>query len=139
VSNPAISPKPAFEAPSDLMKLPSTSNASDRAKRLTVTSPIKTEDMADNAEMTVMRCRLDRPAVAAASTAGRIDGVWVVDLDLDDRQADGRACIRCGQRGSSMLPVGWAERPTDVLRRIGVSDDARNCQIFAHVECQEAP
>jgi hypothetical protein len=118
VSNPATSPKPAFEAPSDLTKV-----AVDFQQR----------------RMTAMRCRLDRPAVAAATTAPRVDGMWVIDLDLNDRQADGQACIRCGQRDGPMVPVGWAERPTNVLRRIGVTDDARNCQIFAHVECQETP
>lgn len=34
-----------------------------------------------------------------------------------------------------MVPVGWAVRPDDVLRRLGVSGDARVCQVFSHEEC----
>lgn len=82
-----------------------------------------------------MHVHLTRPAVVAAANATRTDDGWDVDLPLDDVQSDGRACIRCGQRGGRMVPVGWAERPEDVLCRLGVSEDARVCQVFSHEEC----
>ena len=84
-----------------------------------------------------MRCRLDPPTVPATRHAPRVDGAWVVDLHLDDAQADGLACIRCGKRGGPMVPVGWAERPSDVLERLGVDPGCRHCQVFAHVECAD--
>jgi hypothetical protein len=83
-----------------------------------------------------MRCRLDRPAVPTRH-APRVDGAWVVDLHLDDAQADGLASIRCGKRGGSMVPVGWAERPGDVLDRLRVSPGSGDCQVFARVECAD--
>jgi hypothetical protein len=65
--------------------------------------------------------------------------VPTVTANLNDAQADGRACIDCGRRDGPMVPVGWYERPADMLRRLGVSEDASKCQVFAHVECSPAP
>ena len=84
-----------------------------------------------------MRCRLDRPAVPATRHAPRVDDAWVVDLHLDDAQSDGLACIRCGKRGGPMVPVGWAERPSDVLERFRVGPGSGDRQVFAHVECAD--
>jgi hypothetical protein len=74
-----------------------------------------------------MRLHLDRPVFPSVNGD--------IELDLSDTEADGRACIRCGRVDGPMVPVGWADRPTAVLRRLGVSDDARRCQVFAHDEC----
>lgn len=58
-----------------------------------------------------MKVRLDRPAVEATKDVARVDGVWTLDLALDEAQADGRRCIRCGGHaipvdGGGMVPVG---------------------------------
>lgn len=85
-----------------------------------------------------MRCCLDRPAVPEVIGPPGPDGTWPVDLDLDldDRQADGLTGIRCGARAGRMVPVGWADRPPEILARLGVSPDSARCQVFAHDECQ---
>jgi hypothetical protein len=81
---------------------------------------------------------LTRPAVAAVETVPRSDDGWHLDLELTDEQADGHGCIRCGERGGPMVPVGWVRRPEAVLRRLGVFRVAEDsCQIFAHEECRE--
>ena len=49
---------------------------------------------------------------------------------------DGLACIRCGRIDGAMVPVGYVVRDTETLRRLGVSDDAMTCSLFAHDECQ---
>jgi hypothetical protein len=38
-----------------------------------------------------------------------------------------------------MVPVGWADRPPQVLRRVDVGPGSTRCQIFAHDECELAP
>lgn len=75
---------------------------------------------------TAMRCRLDRPALAAAAAAAPVDGWWTLEVDLDERQADGLTCLRCGGQDGAMVPVGWVERP-----------DGTVCALFAHGECEE--
>ncbi len=87
--------------------------------------------MVERAGSPAIKVRLDRPAVEATKNVPSVNGVWTLDLALDEAQADGRRCIRCGGRaipsdGGGMVPVGWADR----------EDGA--CQIFAHVECGEA-
>jgi len=83
-----------------------------------------------------MQCYLDRPAVPEASGPPGPDGTWPVDLDLDDGQADGLTCIRCGRSDGTVVPVGWADRPLEVLARLGVRPEATRCQIVAHDECR---
>jgi hypothetical protein len=77
--------------------------------------------------MTTCHVRLDRPKVAEE------------DVDLTDDQADGLACIRCGQVDGPMVPVGTVERPPAVLDRLGVSRESVTCQVVAHVECRPPP
>jgi hypothetical protein len=86
------------------------------------------------------RCtvHLTRPAVAAVEGTPKVGDGWDLDLDLSDDQADGRTCLRCGERGGAMVPVGVAYRPVEVLRRLNVSDEAVSCQVFAHLECRPA-
>ena len=91
----------------------------------------------DAVDRTAMTVRLTRPAVAAVETAPKVGDAWTLALDLTDAQADGHGCIRCGERGGPMVPAGTVERPAETLRRLGVPDSARTCQIFAHVECAE--
>jgi hypothetical protein len=74
----------------------------------------------------MMRVHLDRPVFGTTGDN---------DADLTDDEADGRACIRCGRREGPMLAVSWVDRPAAVLARLGVSDDARTCALFAHDEC----
>jgi hypothetical protein len=86
-----------------------------------------------------MRCRISNTAaLAGLPGVSVLDRATTVELDLSDDQADGLACIRCGERGGDMVPVGWAERPDEVLARLGVGDDARDCAISAHAECRAA-
>jgi hypothetical protein len=88
--------------------------------------------------MTRVTVHLDRPTVpVVAGLKPKPNGIWEIDLDLTDELADGRGCIWCGQRGEPLVPVGWADRPPAMLERLRESSDARQCQVFAHVVCQD--